>query len=72
MVLHRDIYWLGKQWAVTGYGIQAIDKKLDMKFCELLRIKDGQIAESHLYFDAATLLRQFGLPTPGQPVASGR
>ena len=52
--------------------ILATQKKLDMKFCELLRIKDGQIAESHLYFDAATLLRQFGLPTTGQPVASGR
>src|SRR3954453_11408165 len=32
VVLHRDIYWLGKQWAVTGYGVQAVDKKLDMKF----------------------------------------
>ena len=31
-VLHRDVYWLGKQWAVTGYGIQAVDKKLEMKF----------------------------------------
>jgi hypothetical protein len=26
------VYWLGKQWAVTGYGIQAVDKKLEMKF----------------------------------------
>jgi hypothetical protein len=32
VVLHRDIYWLGKQWAVTGYGVQAVDKKLNMKF----------------------------------------
>lgn len=32
MVLHRDIYWLGKQWAVTGYGIQAVSKKHNMKF----------------------------------------
>ena len=23
MALHRDIYWVGKQWAVTGYGMQA-------------------------------------------------
>jgi len=23
MALHRDIYWVGRQWAVTGYGIQA-------------------------------------------------
>ena len=20
MALHRDIYWVGKQWAVTGFG----------------------------------------------------
>src|SRR3954470_12665276 len=32
VVLHRDIYWLGRQWAVTGYGVQAVDKKLNMKF----------------------------------------
>ncbi|HEY8337584.1 MAG TPA: hypothetical protein VIQ05_27625 [Tardiphaga sp.] len=31
-MLHRDIYWLGRQWAVTGYGIQAVSNKLDMKF----------------------------------------
>ena len=27
MALHRDIYWLGRQWAVTGYGIQAVDQR---------------------------------------------
>ncbi len=27
MSLHRDIYWLGRQWAVTGYGIQAVDQR---------------------------------------------
>jgi steroid delta-isomerase-like uncharacterized protein len=56
--------------------IPATQKKLDLKFCELLRVKDGQIAEAHLYFDAATMLRQLGvLPQkqmPGQPVPSGR
>jgi hypothetical protein len=31
-VLHRDIYWLGKQWAVTGYGIQAVSNKHEMRF----------------------------------------
>ncbi len=54
--------------------IPATQKKLDMKFCELLRIKDGQIAEAHLYFDAATLLRQFGLlpqtPAAAHPVST--
>ena len=32
MVLHRDIYWLGRQWAVTGYGIQACDQKRKSQF----------------------------------------
>ena len=32
MPLHRDIYWVGKQWSVTGYGMQAIDQKLKGKF----------------------------------------
>ena len=31
MTLHRDIYWLGRQWAVTGHGIQAVNKKLNMQ-----------------------------------------
>ncbi|WP_314958622.1 hypothetical protein [Bradyrhizobium cosmicum] len=28
MALHRDIFWVGKQWAVTGAGIQAVDHRL--------------------------------------------
>lgn len=32
MPLHRDIFWVGKQWSVTGYGMQAIDQKLKGKF----------------------------------------
>ncbi len=27
MALHRDIFWVGKQWAVTGHGIQACNQK---------------------------------------------
>ena len=27
MALHRDIYWVGKQWAVTGHGVQACNQK---------------------------------------------
>ena len=56
--------------------IPATHKKLEMKFCEVLRVRDGQIALAHLYFDAATMLRQFGLlpqiTAPGQPLPSGR
>jgi hypothetical protein len=56
MVLHRDIYWLGKQWAVTGYGIQAVNKKLDMKFdIEAIRIWDENLADAMMsehWFDS--------------------
>lgn len=56
--------------------IPATQKKVDLKFCELFRLKDGQIAEARLYFDAATLMHQLGVPAqtsaPGQPVSSGR
>jgi hypothetical protein len=32
MALHREIYWVGRQWAVTGYGIQACDQKQKSEF----------------------------------------
>ncbi len=28
MALHSDIFWVGRQWAVTGFGIQAVDQRL--------------------------------------------
>ena len=28
MGLHRDIFWVGRQWAVTGFGVQAVDQRL--------------------------------------------
>lgn len=31
-MLHRDIFWLGRQWCVTGFGIQLVDKKKKMRF----------------------------------------
>jgi steroid delta-isomerase-like uncharacterized protein len=57
-------------------AIPATQKKLELRICELFRIKDGQIAESRVYFDSATMLRQFGLlpqtMEPGQPIPSVR
>ena len=45
--LHRDIYWLGRQWAVTGFGIQAVDSKLEMQFdIETSRIWEDGLAAS--------------------------
>jgi hypothetical protein len=44
MGLHRDIFWLGRQWAVTGDGLQLIDQRLEGFF---------DIAVSRLWEDAA-------------------
>jgi len=49
MALHRDIFWLGRQRAVTGYGIQAVNKKLDMKFdIEASRLLEEGLAKPML------------------------
>ena len=46
MPLHRDIYWVGRQWAVTGHGMQAIDQKQKSKFdIEVARLWDDDLAE---------------------------
>jgi hypothetical protein len=46
MALHRDIYWVGRQWAVTGAGIQAVDQKRRCVFdIEVARVWDDGIAE---------------------------
>jgi hypothetical protein len=56
MTLHRDIFWLGRQWAVTGFGIQAVDRKLEGRFdIEASRIWEDELAASMLglaWFDA--------------------
>lgn len=55
-MLHRDIFWLGRQWCVTGFGIQIIDKKMKMRFdIPISRIWEDNLT-SHLvlepWFDA--------------------
>jgi hypothetical protein len=46
MALHRDIYWVGRQWAVTGFGIQAIDQRLKGSFdIEVSRLWDDIAVE---------------------------
>ncbi len=46
MALHRDIHWVGRQWAVTGFGIQAIDQRLKGSFdVEVSRLWDDIIVE---------------------------
>jgi hypothetical protein len=47
MALHRDIFWVGRQWAVTGYGIQACDQKQKGGFdIEAARLWDASVLES--------------------------
>ena len=47
MALHREIYWVGRQWAVTGYGMQAVDQKLQGKFdIEAARLWEDGLSES--------------------------
>lgn len=47
MALHRNIYWVGRQWAVTGYGMQAVDQRLQGRFdIEAIRLWEDGLAES--------------------------
>ena len=47
MPLHRDIHWIGRQWAVTGHGMQLIDQKLQGFFdIEVDRLWDDALIES--------------------------
>ena len=32
MALHRDIFWIGRQWVVTGFGMQAVNQKHNGQF----------------------------------------
>ena len=46
MPLHRDIFWVGRQWSVTGYGMQAIDQKLNGIFdIEVSGLWDDSLSE---------------------------
>jgi hypothetical protein len=46
MALHRDIYWVGKQWAVTGSGVQACDQKQKSQFdIDPTRLWDDDVVE---------------------------
>jgi hypothetical protein len=45
MALHRDIYWIGRQWAVTGFGMQLIDQRHGGTFdVEIARLWDERLA----------------------------
>ena len=47
MALHRDIHWIGRQWAVTGYGVQVIDQKRGGQFdIEIAHLWDEGLLEA--------------------------
>ena len=47
MALHRDIFWIGRQWAVTGHGMQLIDQRLEGAFdIEVIRLWDDDLVAS--------------------------
>ena len=47
MPLHRDIHWIGRQWAVTGHGLQLIDQKQQGVFdIEVSKLWDDDLIDS--------------------------
>jgi hypothetical protein len=46
MALHRDIFWVGRQWAVTGFGLQAVDQRLKGAFdVEITRLWEDDLPQ---------------------------
>jgi hypothetical protein len=79
MALHRDIYWLGRQWAVTGYGMQAIDPKRNGEFdIEVSRLwEDGALEHVRKLkwieiedFDKALFIARARFPEPPRKPAA--
>jgi hypothetical protein len=67
MPLHRDIFWVGRQWAVTGYGMQAVDQKQKSKFdIEISRLWDDDL------LDGLSAERWFNLDDFSQGLAIAR
>jgi len=76
MALHRDIYWIGRQWAVTGYGLQLIDQRLKGVFdIEIDRLRDPRALDAmraHEWlkaedFDKAIAAAHKRFPEPAKP-----
>lgn len=47
MPLHRDIFWIGRQWAVTGFGMQAVNQKHGGEFdIPIARLWDDNLLDA--------------------------
>jgi hypothetical protein len=75
MALHRDIYWVGRQWAVTGYGVQACDQRQKSKFdIEASRLWEDELLEglrAHVWlnsedFETALTVARQRFPEPAR------
>ena len=73
MPLHRDIFWVGRQWAVTGFGVQAIDQRLKGAFdIEASRLWEDDLTErmhaqpwlNAVDFDKALTVARTRFPEP--------
>ncbi|CAO4139487.1 hypothetical protein [Methylorubrum aminovorans] len=40
--LTEPVYWQGRQWAVTGYGIEALDGMYHVPFADIPEAEDGR------------------------------
>ena len=81
MALHRDIFWVGRQWAVTGYGIQACNQKqkgqFDIEGSRLWEdgVQESLRAEAWLNiedFEKAVEVARKYYPEPPRKAAAGR
>lgn len=80
MPLHRDIYWVGRQWAVTGHGIQAVDQRLKGAFdVDLSRIWRDDLQDglrglawfNEADFEKALASARARFPKPAQEAREG-
>ena len=76
MALHRDIFWVGKQWAVTGYGMQAVDQKQKSKFdIEASRLWEDDLLENlseQRWFNAEDFNAGLSIARAKYPEAPGK
>ncbi len=77
MALHRDIYWVGRQWAVTGAGLQAVDQRRNSQFdIAIAQVWEDDLAErmrSHPWlnaddFDKALAVARQRFPAPPRKI----
>jgi hypothetical protein len=76
MPLHREVFWVGRQWAVTGHGTQAVDQKQKSKFdIAIARLWDDDLVEglsSERWFNLADFNEGLAIARARYPEPPGR